>query len=53
MHTVIEALEIKNSNYYTHQPKTEKKFKIVIKGLHTKLGTKYIDRPNGKRTQNK
>lgn len=53
MHTVIEALEIKNSNYYTYQPKTEKKFKIVIKWLHAKLGAKYIDRPNGKRTQNK
>ena len=39
---MIRTLKEKNAEYYTFQPKTERKFKFVIKGLYPKLNIEYI-----------
>ena len=39
---MIRTLKEKNAEYYTLQPRTEIKFKFVIKGLHPKLNIEYI-----------
>ena len=39
---MIRTLKEKNAECYTFQPKTERKFKFMIKGLHPKLNIEYI-----------
>ena len=39
---VVKALKEKNAIYYTYQLKTERSYKIVIRGLHPKINTKKL-----------
>ena len=39
---VIKALKEKNAIYHTYQLKTERSYKIVIRGLHPKISTKKL-----------